>query len=67
MCLATSRLTWTPYHDVEFCILEMHNLHIIEWYILLPSKTQQYMIDRRISILAMVTCLGCYATIIRPY
>jgi hypothetical protein len=29
MCLATSRLTRTLYHDVEFCILKMHNLHII--------------------------------------
>jgi len=40
---------------------------IIQWYILLPSKTQQYINGRRISTLIMATCFGCYETLIRPY
>jgi hypothetical protein len=34
---------------------------------ILPSETQLYINDRRISILTMATCFGCYGTIIRPY
>jgi len=40
---------------------------LMQWYILLPSEKQLYINDQRISILTVVTCFGCYTTIIRPY